>query len=276
MESLFMQRGSMFSRNSRAGKREYNQLRTLKVTYDVYTYSQGSILFEIGGTKILCSVTIQNSVPHFLRGKRKGWLTAEYSLLPASTPIRAVREVSANKRNGRTIEISRLIGRSLRAVSDLSVLGENTIFVDCDVMQADGGTRTACIVAAYMALKAAQQRLIIDGIIESSILTDEIASVSVGMGTYGPLLDMDFAEDSSIFADYNFIITRSGRIVEIQGTAEHAPITWSDFEDIKALALKGTNDIFAFYDENIYSIENLEKKSSQSYVPSYRDIIDYV
>jgi ribonuclease PH len=276
MESLFMQRASMFSRNTRTGKREYNQLRTLKVTYDVYTYSQGSILFEIGGTKILCSVTIQNSVPHFLRGKRKGWLTAEYSLLPASTPIRAVREVSANKRNGRTIEISRLIGRSLRAVSDLSILGENTIFIDCDVMQADGGTRTACIVAAYMALKAAQQRLIVDGVIESSILTDEIASVSVGMGTYGPLLDMDFAEDSSIFADYNFIITRSGRIVEIQGTAEHAPISWADFEDIKALALKGTNDIFAFYDENIYNVESSDKKSSQSYVPSYRDIIDYV
>ncbi len=266
----------MFSRSSRLGKREHNQLRQLKVTYDVYSYTQGSVLFEIGGTKILCSVTLQNSVPHFLRGKRKGWLTAEYALLPASTPIRAVREVSANKRNGRTIEISRLIGRSLRAVADLAVLGENTIFIDCDVMQADGGTRTACIIAAYMALKAAQQRLISEGGIEAPLLTDEIVSISVGMGQYGPLLDMDFAEDSSIYADYNFVITRTGKIVEIQGTAEHAPISWADFEEMKKLALKGAADIFTFYDDNIYDVINSENKSSQSYIPSYRDMMDYI
>lgn len=271
----------MFSRvssSSRLGKREYNELRPLKVTYDIYSYTQGSVLFEIGNTKILCSVTLQNSVPHFLRGKRKGWLTAEYALLPAATPIRTVREVSANKRNGRTIEISRLIGRALRSVANLSVLGENTIFIDCDVLQADGGTRTACITAAYLALKCAQQRLINDGTISGPILTDEIASVSVGMGTYGPLMDMDFAEDSTVHADYNFIITRVGnRIVEIQGSAEYAPISWSDFEDLKNLSLKGATDIFGFYDKNGYNIANSDKKPiQQMYMPSYKDAMDYI
>jgi ribonuclease PH len=267
----------MFSRNNRSGKREFNQLRQLKVTYDIYSYTPGSVLFEIGGTKILCSITLQNSVPHFLRGKRKGWLTAEYALLPAATPIRTVREVSANKRNGRTIEISRLIGRSLRAVTDLSMLGENTIFVDCDVLQADGGTRTACITAAYLALKSAQKRLIAEGAIEGGLLTDDIASISVGMGPYGPLLDMDFAEDSSIYADYNFVVTRAGKIVEIQGTAEHAPISWTDFEEMKALVLKGAADIFAFYDKNGYEVTNVDRKTNSNlYIPSYRDMMDYI
>lgn len=271
-----MQRSS-FSRNSRSGKREQNELRSLKIEYDIYSYSPGSVLFEIGGTKILCSVTLQSSVPHFLRGKRKGWLTAEYALLPAATPIRSVREVSANKRNGRTIEISRLIGRSLRAISNLSVLGENTIFIDCDVLQADGGTRSACIIAAYLALKAAQKKLLAEGSIDVPILTDEIASVSVGIGPYGVLLDMDFAEDSSVHADYNFVVTRSGKIIEIQGTSEHHPIEWNDFEEMKHIALKGTEDIFEFYDKNAYDVTASSKlNNSQSYIPSYRDMIDYI
>ena len=261
---------------TRSGKREAHELRELKVTYDIYSYTPGSVLFEIGNTKILCSVTVQNSVPHFLRGKRRGWLTAEYALLPASTPIRTVREVSANKRNGRTIEISRLIGRSLRAVSNLSVLGENTIFIDCDVLQADGGTRTACITAAYMALRAAQSRMLAEGSIEIPFLTDEIASLSVGIASHGPILDMDFAEDSSIFADYNFVLSRNGKVIEIQGTAEHAPISWGEFEDIKKLALKGAENIFKFYDENLFEPVMVDRKSTQSYIPSYRDLVDYV
>ena len=267
----------MFSRNSRSGKREQNELRPLKIEYDVYSYSPGSVLLEMGGTKILCSITLQSSVPHFLRGKRKGWLTAEYALLPAATPIRTVREVSANKRNGRTIEISRLIGRSLRAISNLSVLGENTIFIDCDVLQADGGTRSACIIASYLALKAAQQKLLSEGNIDVPILTDEIASVSVGVGPYGILLDMDFTEDSSIYADYNFVVTRSGKIIEIQGTAEHNPITWNDFEEMKHIALKGSEDVFEFYDKNIYDFSaSSENKTQTSYIPSYRDMMDYI
>ncbi len=270
-----MQRTGMLAR-TRSGKREYNELRPLKVVYDVYSYTPGSVLFEMGNTKILCSVTLQNSVPHFLRGKRRGWLTAEYALLPASTPIRTVREVSANKRNGRTIEISRLIGRSLRAVANLAVLGESTIFIDCDVLQADGGTRTACITAAFMALKAAQQRLMSEGAIDAPLITDEIASISVGMGSTGPLLDMDFAEDSTIHADYNFVVTRSGKVIEVQGAAEHAPITWTDFEDMKNLAMKGASDIFRFYEDNSFEFINVERKASQAYVPSYRDMVDYV
>jgi ribonuclease PH len=274
----------MFSRGfGRSENREKNQLRTLKITYDVYSYSPGSVLFEIGNTKILCSVTFQNSVPHFLRGKRKGWLTAEYSLLPAATPIRTVREVSANKRNGRTIEISRLVGRSLRAITDLSSLGENTIFLDCDVMQADGSTRTACITAAYLALKAAQKKLMSEGTIEAPILNDEIASVSVGIGPYGVLLDMDFFEDSSIYSDYNFVLTRSGKIVEIQGNSEHGPVSWEEFDEMKNVAIKGAQDVFEFYDRNSYdAIMDLKQNSinqqtaQSSYIPSYRDMIDYV
>lgn len=271
----------MFSRTScctRLGKREYDEIRPLKVTYEIYSYTYGSVLFEMGNTKILCSVTLQSSVPHFLRGKRKGWLTAEYALLPAATPIRTVREVSANKRNGRTIEISRLIGRALRSVCNLSGLGESTIFVDCDVLQADGGTRTACITAAYLALKSAQQRLMHEGVINDAILIDEIASISVGMGTYGPLVDMDFAEDSAVYADYNFVMTRTNsRIIEIQGCAEYEPISWTDFDELKTLALKGINDIFDFYDKNSYHHVASDKKLLHTmYSPSYKDTIDYI
>jgi ribonuclease PH len=265
------------TKNTRSGKREYNELRELKVAYDVYTYTEGSVLFELGGTKILCSVTLQNSVPHFLRGKRRGWITAEYALLPASTPIRTVREISTNKRNGRTIEISRFIGRVLRSIANLSVLEENTIFVDCDVMQADGGTRTACITAAYLALKAAEKKMLNAGVIHQNFLTDEIASISIGIGSAGPLLDLDFTEDSSIHADYNFVLSRSGRVIEIQGIAEHNPINWNDFDDMKELAVKGANDIFSFYDKHPYEPKEVDQqKISHHYIPSYRDFADYI
>src|SRR3990170_6150755 len=156
----------------RVANRAADVLRPLKVTYDFFSYASGSTLFEMGNTKVLCSVTIQQGVPHFLRGKRTGWLTAEYSLLPASTPIRSVREVTANKRSGRTIEISRLIGRSLRSVANLNALGEQTVFLDCDVLQADGGTRIACITGAYLALRAAQAQWLQAGIIEKPLLID--------------------------------------------------------------------------------------------------------
>lgn len=244
----------------RSGNRDYNELRPLKVTYDVYSYSPGSVLFEIGETKVLCSVTLQNSVPHFLRGKKRGWLTAEYSLLPASTPVRTVREVTANKRNGRTIEISRLIGRALRSVCDLQALGEQTIFIDCDVLQADGGTRTACITGAYLALKAAQIHWREEGLITAPLLVDEIAAVSVGVGAHGPMLDMDFAEDSAIDADFNFVLTRSGNVVEIQGSAEQAPISWNEYEEMRVLAIKGAHDVFNFFDDHGYELMRKEKK----------------
>lgn len=236
------------SLKGRAANRAANMLRPLKVTYDFFSYASGSTLFEMGNTKVLCSVTIQQGVPHFLRGKKTGWLTAEYSMLPASTPIRTVRELTANKRSGRTIEISRLIGRSLRSIVNLNVIGEQTIFIDCDVVQADGGTRTACITGAYLALKAAQEKWLDEGCIQEPFLIDELAAVSVGMSASGPLLDMDFAEDSSIDADFNFVLTRSGKIVEIQGSAEKSPLLWSDYENIKDLAIQGSEELFSFFD----------------------------
>jgi len=232
----------------RAANRAADMLRPLKVTYDFFSYASGSTLFEMGNTKVLCSITIQQGVPHFLRGKKTGWLTAEYSMLPASTPIRTVRELTANKRSGRTIEISRLIGRSLRSIVNLSVIGEQTIFIDCDVVQADGGTRTACITGAYLALKAAQMRWLEEGYIQEPFLLDELAAISVGMSTAGPLLDMDFAEDSAIDADFNFVLTRSGKVVEIQGSAERAPLLWRDYDAIRALAVQGAQELFTFFD----------------------------
>ncbi|MBA3751547.1 ribonuclease PH [Candidatus Dependentiae bacterium] len=243
----------------RAGQRSYDQLRPLRVIYDVFKYSSGSTLFEMGNTKVLCSVTLQQGVPHFLRGKKTGWLTAEYSLLPASTPIRTVREVTANKRSGRTIEISRLIGRSLRSVVNLAALGEQTVFMDCDILQADGGTRIACITAAYLALRAAQTVWLEEGILLEPMITDELAAVSVGLCRETPLLDLDFIEDSGTEADFNFVLTRSGRVVEIQGSAERFPLTWDQYDHMKALAIKGVGELFSFYDKNIYELIRSDK-----------------
>lgn len=238
----------------RSGNRAPDDMRLLKVTYDVFEYAAGSVLFEVGRTKVLCAVTLQNGVPHFLRGKRRGWLTAEYALLPVSTPIRTVREVTSNKRNGRTIEISRLVGRALRSVSNLQVLGEQTIFIDCDVLQADGGTRTACITGAFLALRAAEANWKARGVIPYGFLKDDVAAISVGVGNHVAYLDMDFAEDSSIDADFNFVLTRSGSVVEVQGTSEADPVTWEDFELARSYALKGSQELFEFFDMNRYQI----------------------
>lgn len=238
----------------RAGRRSHDQLRSLRVTYDIFNYAAGSTLFEIGNTKVLCSVTLQQGVPHFLRGKRSGWLTAEYSLLPASTPIRTVREVTANKRSGRTIEISRLIGRALRSIIDLDQLGEQTIFIDCDILQADGGTRSACITAAYLALKSAVARWASKNIVGNSIIIDELAAVSVGVNQETVLLDLDFVEDSATEADFNFVLTRTGKIIEIQGSAEGFPLSWERYDAMRYLASKGVQELFMFYDRNPYAI----------------------
>ena len=242
----------------RSGQRSYDQLRPLRVSYDIFKYACGSTLFEMGNTKVLCSVTLQQGVPHFLRGKKTGWLTAEYSLLPASTPIRTVREVTANKRSGRTIEISRLIGRSLRAVVNLDALGEQTIFMDCDVLQADGGTRTACITGAYLALKAAQTAWFNEGLLTEPFVIDELAAVSVGLANNTPLLDLDFLEDSATEADFNFVLTRSAKLIEIQGSAERFPLTWDQYDNMRGLALKGVDELFSFYDRNPYAVEETE------------------
>ncbi len=253
----------------RSGQRLPDQLRPLRITYDIYKYAAGSALFEVGNTKILCSVTLQQGVPHFLRGKRTGWLTAEYALLPPSTPIRTVREVTANKRSGRTIEISRLIGRSLRSVANLGVLGEQTIFMDCDVLQADGGTRTACITGAYLALKSAQARWLQQGIIDKPLLIDELAAISVGISQDQAFLDLDFLEDSATDADFNFVLTRSNKIIEIQGSAERFPLMWERYEVMRTLAIKGAADLFAFYDDNLYLTSQEGKASIASQAATY-------
>lgn len=239
----------------RAHNRRNNELRPLKVVYDIYANAAGSTLFEIGKTKVLCSVILQHGVPHFLRGKGSGWLTAEYAMLPASTPIRSAREVSINKRNGRTVEISRLIGRSLRSVTNLQNLGEQTIFIDCDVLQADGSTRTACVTGAYLALKAAESRWIASGVINNPIILEELAAVSVGINLQGEaLLDIDYVEDSAINADFNFVLTRSGKIVEMQGASEVTPISWESYEKLRMLALHGIDCIGQFFDAHPFQL----------------------
>ncbi|MCL4360740.1 ribonuclease PH [Candidatus Dependentiae bacterium] len=259
----------------RSGQRRYNQIRPLKVTYDVLTYAAGSVLFEMGKTKVLCAVTCQQGVPHFLKGKKTGWLTAEYALLPASTPLRTVRDSNSSKKNGRTIEISRLIGRSLRSIINLEKIGEYTIFIDCDVLQADGGTRTASITGAYLALKAAVARWLEQGFIAETIITDELAAVSVGLSDGCPLLDIDFAEDSSVEADFNFVLTRSGKIVELQGTAEKLPITWQDYDVIRQIAVTGCNEIFQFFDNNKYKLsESISYSKINSIAHSYEAFLD--
>ncbi len=228
----------------RTNGRAFDQVRPISILYDVIEYASASVLFEQGKTKVLCAISLQNSVPPFLKGKKSGWLTAEYAMLPTATHVRKERE-SLSRPNGRSMEISRLIGRVLRSVVDLDLLGERTIVVDCDVLQADGSTRTACITAASLALKLAVDRWLRAGKIGSLILREEIAGISVGAFHDIVMVDLDFNEDSTLEADFNFVITRSGKIVEIQGSAEKSPIAWSTVATMHELALKGTNSIFS-------------------------------
>ncbi len=222
-----------------------NQVRPIKVTYGVYGNADGSVLFELGNTKVLCSVMVQDGVPQFLRGKGQGWLTAEYTMLPAATRARTPREVITMKRNGRSVEISRLIGRSLRAVVDFSKLGERTIYVDCDVLQADGGTRTASISGAYCALYHATQQLQLSKKPFASFLSGSLAAISVGWMNNQALLDINFQEDSSVEADFNFVMTGKGEIIEMQGATEKAPISWEAVEHMQAVASKGITEILS-------------------------------
>ena len=222
-----------------------NQVRPIKVTYGVYGNADGSVLFELGNTKVLCSVMVQDGVPQFLRGKGQGWLTAEYTMLPAATRARTPREVITMKRNGRSVEISRLIGRSLRAVVDFSKLGERTIYVDCDVLQADGGTRTASISGAYCALYHATQQLQLSKKPFASFLSGSLAAISVGWMNNQALLDINFQEDSSVDADFNFVMTGKGEIIEMQGATEKSPISWNAVEEMQAVAHKGIAEILS-------------------------------
>lgn len=232
----------------RAYARAYDQIRPLKVTYDITEHAAASVLFELGKTKVLCAVSLIHGVPPFLKGKKTGWLTAEYGMLPTATHIRKERETGVRP-NGRSMEISRLIGRALRSTVKLELLGERTIIVDCDVIQADGSTRTAGITGAHLALRLAMQRWLKNGVCTENILGEDVAAISVGKSQQHFLLDLDFNEDSSIDADFNFVITRSGNLIEIQGSAERLALPWSDIETMYALAYKGIQDIFHYADE---------------------------
>ncbi|MFI5332498.1 MAG: ribonuclease PH [Candidatus Babeliales bacterium] len=228
----------------RSQGRSYNELRPITISYDHYGYAAASVLFELGNTKVHCAVNLQPGVPPFLKGKRSGWLKAEYAMLPSATAVRTNREASSMERNGRSIEISRLIGRVLRSVVNLDLLGEQTIIIDCDVLQADGGTRTACITGAFLALSIAIERWIKAGKLSHTILTDEIAAISIGVVHNQVLLDLDFVEDSSIDADFNVVLTKSGSIIEIQGTAEKKPVPWHLFQEIYTVAQQGITQLF--------------------------------
>ncbi len=231
--------------NQRSDGRAIDQLRSISVQHDVLGYAHSSVLFSIGNTKVLASVTLQVGVPLFLRGQRTGWLTAEYAMLPCSTQKRIMRESSQSHKNARSVEISRLIGRCLRTVVDLDLLGEKTIIIDCDVLQADGGTRVACITAASLALSVAARRWIDTAILEHNVVKDCVAAISAGMINEVSLLDLSFQEDNQIDADFNFVMTKSGKLIEVQGTAEKKPLAWQHFDLLKELACKGITDLFS-------------------------------
>ncbi|WP_440026834.1 ribonuclease PH [Chromobacterium amazonense] len=227
----------------RPSQRSADAMRVVRLTRSYTKHAEGSVLVEFGDTKVICTASVEETVPPFLKGKGQGWVTAEYGMLPRSTGSRMRRESAAGKQSGRTQEIQRLIGRSLRAVIDLAKLGERQIVIDCDVIQADGGTRTASITGAYVALADAIHGLIRAGKLEDSPLRDQVAAVSVGVFQGKPVLDLDYLEDSGCETDMNVVMTGSGRFVEVQGTAEGEPFSEEEMAAMLALARKGINEL---------------------------------
>ncbi|MGV6810370.1 MAG: ribonuclease PH [bacterium] len=227
----------------RPSQRLNDEMRPVKMTRHYTKHAEGSVLVEFGDTKVICTASVDEKVPNFLKGKQSGWITAEYGMLPRSTGSRMSREAARGKQSGRTQEIQRLIGRSLRAIVDLSALGERQITLDCDVIQADGGTRTAAISGSYVALCDALQRLQQKGLLRKSPLHGQIASVSVGIYEGQPVLDLDYAEDSQAETDMNIIMNDAGHFIEIQGTAEGHAFRRDELDELLALAEKGINEI---------------------------------
>jgi ribonuclease PH len=230
----------------RAEDRGHNELRQTTVTPGFMPFAEGSCLVEMGSTKVICTATLESSVPRWLVGRGRGWVTAEYSMLPRSSPQRVPREVGRGRPSGRTQEIQRLIGRSLRAITNLEALGERSLLVDCDVLQADGGTRTASISGAYVALAQTLGGLVRDGVVPETVLIDSVAAVSVGIVEGVACLDLDYAEDSTAQVDMNVVMTGGGRLVEIQGTAEHGSFDRSELDALLDLATSGVERIAAF------------------------------
>lgn len=229
----------------RSGQRAADQLRPVRITRHYTMHAEGSVLIEFGNTKVLCTASVDEKVPPHKRGSGEGWVTAEYGMLPRSTGSRMKREAASGKQSGRTQEIQRLIGRSLRAVVDLKKLGERQIVIDCDVIQADGGTRTASICGAWLALHDAIAGLLARGALSESPLLDHVAAVSVGVYQGQPVLDLDYPEDSACDTDMNVVMTGAGGFVEIQGTAEGAPFSREEMAQLLALAEQGITELVA-------------------------------
>jgi len=236
---------------SRTDGRALDELRTVHITPGYLPYAEGSVLIEMGNTKVICGASLEDRVPPFLRNSGKGWVTAEYAMLPRATQQRTSREIGRGGPSGRTHEIQRLIGRSLRAVADMNVLGERTLTLDCDVLQADGGTRTAAITGAYVAFALASARLQRIGKFSRSLLAGEVAAVSVGIVDGVPLLDLKYDEDSRAEVDMNIICTGDGRFIEVQGTAERAPFTEQQMNELLKLARKGIEQLVTIQRETL-------------------------
>ena len=229
----------------RPSQRQPDQLRPLLIERNFTRHAEGSVLIRMGDTHVLCTASVEESLPPFLRGKGQGWVTAEYGMLPRATHTRSAREAAKGKQSGRTQEIQRLIGRSLRAVVDLKALGERQITLDCDVLQADGGTRCASITGAWVALYDACESLIAAGKLKENPVQDHVAAISVGIYKGTPVLDLDYPEDSDCDTDMNVVMTGSGGIVELQGTAEGEPFTRSQLEQLTDLAADGISQLIA-------------------------------
>ena len=229
----------------RPSQRQPDQLRAVKITRNFTRHAEGSVLIEMGDTRVLCTASVEESLPPFLRGKGQGWVTAEYGMLPRSTHTRSSREAAKGKQTGRTQEIQRLIGRSLRAVTDLKALGERQITLDCDVLQADGGTRCASITGAWIALYEACEKLVQAGKLAANPVKDHVAAISVGIYEGSAVLDLDYPEDSNCDTDMNVIMTGKGGIVEVQGTAEGEPFTREQMNVLMDLAQMGIRQLVA-------------------------------
>jgi ribonuclease PH len=237
--------------SSRPSGRRADELRPVRITRNFTRHAEGSVLVEFGDTRVLCTASVEEGVPPFLKGRGRGWLTAEYGMLPRSTNTRTRREAADGKQSGRTHEIQRLIGRSLRAVTDLSLLGERTIRVDCDVLQADGGTRCASITGACVALADALEWCRARGMVDGEPLSDFVAAVSVGVVGGVPVLDLDYDEDAGCDTDMNVVMTGAGGFVELQGTAEGKPFSRAEMEALVALAEGGIAHLVALQEKSL-------------------------
>jgi len=234
-----------------------DELREIKITKNYIKFAEGSCLIEFGNTKVICTASLEEAVPPFLKGKGEGWITSEYGMLPRSCKARVPREAARGKISGRTHEIQRLVGRSLRSVTDLTKLGERTLWMDCDVIQADGGTRTASITGSFIALIEALEKMRKDKMITKIPVSDYLAAVSVGIVHGKPFLDLDYEEDSSAQVDMNLVMTSKGKIIEIQGTAEGEPFSEADMDKLLRLAKTGIQELISIQKRSLKDVFNI-------------------